>query len=419
MSSVAHSSGRLRVGYLVNQYPSVSHTFIRREIEALESLGLEVERVSIRATRPEALCDEQDRAEASRTTALLDGSAVHLALGSISCLLLAPRRFLRAAGEAWRLGWRSDRGLLRHFAYLAEACALKRHLARRGVAHLHAHFATNPAAVAVLCRVLGGPPFSFTAHGAACFEAAASHKLGRKVELASFVVAVSEDGRSRLMRWSAPACWSRIHVVRCGLEPESLGSERKPVPSDRRLVCVARLVPVKAHEVLLEAAAELDREGLEFELVLVGDGPLRGSLEARARRLGLEKRVVFRGALDGAAVREEISKARALVLSSFEEGLPTVILEAFALGRPVVATAVGGVAELVETGATGWRVPPGSSSAMARALREALEAPVEVLARMAGSGSSRVHDRHDTREEARKLARLFRETLHASGGLQS
>ena len=405
---------RPRVGYLVNQYPSVSHTFIRREIEALESLGLDVERVSIRAASRDTLRDERDRDESSRTVALLDESAVRLALIVLSSLISAPRGFLRAAMEAWRLGWHSDGGLLRHFAYLAEACVLKRHLAERGVCHLHAHFATNPAAVAALCALLGGPSFSFTAHGAACFEGAESHKLGRKVELARFVVAVSESGRSHLMRWSDPRCWPRIHVIRCGLGPEFFDWAGRPIASEPRLICVARLVPVKAHLVLLEAAAELEREGLEFELVLVGDGPLFGSLEAAVRRLRLEKRVVFRGALDGAAVRDLIAKARVLVLPSFEEGLPTVILEAFALGRPVVATAVGGVAELVENGATGWLVQPGSPSALARAMRTALLAPEEVLDRMGASASELVRSRHCARLEARKLARLFEESLGAS-----
>jgi glycosyltransferase involved in cell wall biosynthesis len=400
-------SGSLRVAYLVNQYPSVSHTFIRREIEALESIGIPVERMSIRRTDPNALRDERDRAEAARTDSVLAGGVPRLVGLCAAELLRSPARWWRALRIALALGWRSDRGLLRHLAYLAEACVIRRELRDRCATHLHAHFATNAATVALLCRVLGGPPFSFTAHGDACFGSAATGGLGRKVEAARFAVAVSEDGRAQLMRWSDPTLWSKIHVVRCGLGSDLLEGLSTPPPDTPRLVCVARLVAVKGHFVLLDAADHLARSGVDFELVLVGDGPFREQLAARIEELGLQARVHMLGSLDGPGVRSAIEAARALVLASFNEGVPTVVAEAFALGRPVVSTAVGGVSELVEPDVSGWLVRAGSADALAQALHKALAAPPDMLAKMASAGRAVVVERYDARKEAAKLARLF------------
>jgi hypothetical protein len=227
------SSGSLRVAYLVNQYPSVSHTFIRREIEALEAAGLQVERFSIRRTAPEQLRDERDRAEAARTDSLLEGDRLRLVAFCVAELLRAPARWWSALRATLSLGWRSDRGVLRPLAYLAEACVLRRELDERGVSHLHAHFVTNSTTVALLCRILGGPPFSFTAHGDACFGSASAAGLGRKVEAAEVAIAVSEDGRAQLMRWSDPTPGRRSTSCAAGWAPISWRLPPRPCRTRR------------------------------------------------------------------------------------------------------------------------------------------------------------------------------------------
>ncbi|HVS17810.1 MAG TPA: colanic acid biosynthesis glycosyltransferase WcaL, partial [Planctomycetota bacterium] len=156
----------MRLAYLTNQYPKTSHTFIRREIAGLEDAGIEVERISVRAV-DEPLVDERDRAELGRTHVLLARGALGLLPAVLATCAARPLSVLRALRSALAMGWKSPRGLARHLAYLAEACALVRWVSRRGVEHVHVHFATNPADVALLCRELGGPPFSFTAHGTA------------------------------------------------------------------------------------------------------------------------------------------------------------------------------------------------------------------------------------------------------------
>jgi len=172
-------------------------------------------------------------------------------------------------------------------------------------------------------------------------------------------------------------------------------------------VCVARLSPEKGLGVLLRAAALLAREGLEFELALLGDGAERAELEQLAHALELDDHVRFEGWQSGAEVHAHILRARALVLASFSEGLPVVIMEALALRRPVIATRVGGIDELVVPGECGWLVAPGAVRELAAAMREALTRPVAELEAMGRRGAQRVNAAHDASVQARKLAQLF------------
>lgn len=410
--------GRLfRVAYLVNQYPRNSHSFIRREIRAVEAQGVEVLRFSIRPLAEE-LSTEEDRQELKRTEILLSGGGLRLLGAALGAVVTRPAKLARALALAIRLGRRSDRGVLRHLAYLAEACLLLGRVRAAGVAHVHAHFGTNSATVALLCRVLGGPPFSFTVHGPEEFDRPESLGLGVKAHHAAFVVAVSSFGRAQLCRWTATEDWAKLRVVHCGVDGAFLRAPRTPVPAAPRLVCVARLGEQKGHPVLLEAAERLAAEEPAFELVLAGDGPLRAQIEARVRSAGLQGRVRVTGWASGDQVRDEILASRALVLPSFAEGLPVVLMEALALGRPVVTTAIAGIPELVQDGVTGWLVPAGSSEDLAVAMRAVLRAAPAELEAMGAAGAKRVAARHDADTEAGRLVLLFREAAGAPDGGQ-
>jgi glycosyltransferase involved in cell wall biosynthesis len=396
----------LKVAYLVNQYPRTSHSFIRREIFAIEREGIEVVRISVRPL-DEPLPNDVDQRELERTHILLAAGAARHALAVATTALLRPARFARSLVKAFQLGRRSERGLLRHFAYLAEACLLERILRSARVDHVHAHFGTNATAVALLCHELGGPTYSFTVHGSEEFDKPEFLGLDQKIHRASFAVAISSFGRAQLYRWADYHDWTKIHVVRCGVDEETLNAPASPVPTVPRLVCVARLVQLKGHIVLLQAAERLAAEGLDFQIVLVGDGPFRGPIEEAIRRAGLEHRIWLAGLMSGEQVRDAIQSSRALVLPSFSEGLPMVVIEALALRRPVITTAIAGIPELVKTGETGWLVPAGCVDALTEAMREALTSPPERLDEMGRAGATRVAKRHDARTEARHLIRLL------------
>jgi glycosyltransferase involved in cell wall biosynthesis len=400
----------MRVGYLVNQYPKNSHSFVRREIHALERQGVEVERFSVRAPR-ERLCDDADRAEQNSTRVVLRAGPLRLLSSFLAQLAWGPRRVLRASRLAWRMGRHSERGLLIHAIYLAEASLLFRWLKQHGCAHLHAHFGTNPATVAMLCRELGGPPFSFTVHGPEEFDKPGLIGLGAKIERASFVAAICSYGKSQLYRLCDRSHWNKIHVVHCGVDAGFLKQPPTPIPSAPRLVCVGRLCEQKGQLLLIDAAARLVAEGIHPEIVLVGDGEMRSDVDKKIAEHGLGGRVRITGWADERQVREELRNARALVLPSFAEGLPVVIMEALAMGRPVISTYVAGIPELVVNGECGWLVPAGDVDALAAAMKRALLCEPDELLRMGIAGRARVLAHFDVDGSASELRKLLHRAL--------
>jgi glycosyltransferase involved in cell wall biosynthesis len=168
---------------------------------------------------------------------------------------------------------------------------------------------------------------------------------------------------------------------------------------------------------LLEASEQLARAGLGFELVLVGDGPLRSAIEAQIRTRGLGEHITITGWLNGEQVREQIARSHAMVLPSFAEGLPAVIMEAMAFERPAISTYIAGIPELIEHGRNGWLVPAGSVETLVGAMRAAIEAPTSELERMGRAGREAVLRLHDTVAEVAKLEGLIRASVEGEGAL--
>jgi len=397
----------MRICYFVSEYPAVSHTFIRREIAELERNDLDILRVSLRRN-DRNLVDAADLSEKSRTRYILDGSITKLLSAFANALRRRPRALAKAGLAAGRMMRRSSRSPLFHLAYLAEALVLARWVTEQDVRHVHAHFGTNGAEVAMLCHLLTGVPYSFTVHGPDEFDRPEYLGLPEKVKHAAFVCVVSSFTGSQISRWIPPKEWPKIKLVRCGLDADFLTHRPSSIISRMQLVTVGRLSEQKGQLVLLGALAVLAREGVPFKMTIAGDGPLRPEIERSIRELGLEEHVELTGWLTNSQVRARLRGARALILPSFAEGLPVVLMEALALGRPVVTTYVAGIPELVTDKACGWLVPAGSIEHLAHAIKQCLNAPDALIGAMGAAGRKRVLEQHDIVKECRKLADLFR-----------
>ncbi len=404
----------LRISYIVNQYPKVSHTFIRREIMALERQGVEVQRIAINGWA-DHLADKDDIKERSKTHYVLKNGLPSLAYAILRILILSPVRFFGALKLALKMSRNADRSLPYHLAYLAEACAMLPVLQAAGSQHIHAHFATNSTEVAMLAHALGGPPYSFTVHGTGEFDKIESLGIAEKTLRAKFVIAICSNGRSQLYRQLAYALWPKVHVVHCGLEPSFYDIAAAPLPPAPRLVCVGRLCKEKGQMLLIEAAHQLAKQGVTFELVLAGDGEMRLVLEELVARYGLSERVRITGWISSDQVRAEILNSQALVLPSFSEGLPVVLMEAMSLRRPVLTTYVGGIPELVQPGRNGWLFPAGSIDELAKAMHECLTAPPDALKTMGDAAYARVLVDHSIDIEASKLLQLYTNSVSEGG----
>jgi colanic acid/amylovoran biosynthesis glycosyltransferase len=398
----------MKIAYLINQYPKPSHTFIRREIQALERRGVDILRISLRGWN-DVLADEQDKLERERTRYVLREGALGLLLAAIRVLGTRPVRFFRAIALATRLALNhSERPLAVHLIYVAEACQVLLWLRAAAVEHLHAHFGTNSAEVAMLTHVLGGPQWSMTVHGPAEFDRRPLLNLPEKIRRSAFAVAISSYGRSQLFRCVDHGYWSKIHVVHCGIDSSFYESTSAIESKGNRIICVGRLAEPKGQLLLIEAVRILRDRGVTFELVLAGDGEMRSDIEAMIARYELGEHVRLTGWISSAQIRDEILTSRGLVLASFAEGLPVVIMEAMALQRPVITTYVAGIPELVTPGEHGWLIPAGDIDALVNALSELLESPTNILQNMGQAAQARVICRHNIDVEAEKLRRLFK-----------
>ena len=396
----------LRVAYLVNLYPLVSHTFIRREILALEAQGVTVDRISIRGWN-DPIVDAEDTTERSKTRYVLKDGVGGLLKDTARTAFKHPKAFFTALKAAFAMSRNALRPLPYHLIWLAQACRIKTWMEETGATHIHAHFGTNPAEIARLVHLLGGQNYSFTIHGQNELDGAKRLHFDKKVGDSAFTVAVSGYCRSQIMRHVAHEDWGKMKVVHCGLDDSYFSDTVPAFPETLRFLSVARLSPEKGHLLLLEAFAKLLVDHPNAKLVLAGDGPMRDTIDAEIARLGLTQAVEITGWVDADRVKAELERATALVQPSFIEGLPVVIMEAMARGRPVISTYVSGIPELVLPGLTGWLVPAGDTTALGAAMTELAATGPDTLQDMGQRSIERVKARHAIKTEAGKLKALF------------
>ena len=395
----------MKIAYLTGEYPRATDTFIQREVVALRGLGLEVLTCSIRRTGPEHLVGDEQRDEAARSFYVLEKALnpVTMTRAKLSALR-HPGRFLRALALAWTTAPKGIKGRFYNLIYFGEALVLAHHMRRQGVQHLHNHIAKSSCTVAMLASELSGIPYSFSLHGPDIFFAPDHWRLDEKIARARFVACISEFCRSQAMFFSAPDHWGKLKIIHCGVDPDRYS----PCPrAGNRLLFVGRLAAVKGVPVLLDALAQARETRPDLSLTLVGDGPDRAALQVRVTALGLGDAVHFAGYKSQAEVADLLARHDALVLPSFAEGVPVVLMEAMAAKMPVIATAVGGVSELVHDGETGCLVAPGDEAALRGAILRLMGDSAHRL-RMGEAGRARVKADFTATTEAARLARLFR-----------
>lgn len=345
----------MKIGYLVSQYPATSHTFVRREIDSLRQLGVSIETFSVRQPSPEEIVADSDRAAFDSTFYILRVGATQFALAHSQSLFAHPIRYLRLLRLALHHRPPGARGLIWALFYFAEAILLAKELRRRHIQHLHNHFANAGATVGLLASTFLGLPWSLTLHGISETDYPAGLLLAEKISIAQFVACVSYFGRAQAMRIVSPRYWDKFIIVRCALDFQKL-PERVPPQTEvgrLRLVCVGRLSPEKGHVGLLTAFSRVLNRGINAELILVGSGPEKSSIEQKIDELGLRNNVSLTGMLNEDDTLAQIAQSDALVMASFMEGLPVVLMEAMALRVPVIAPRVAGIPELVQDGQNG------------------------------------------------------------------
>lgn len=433
----ANDSGpsALRVAYIMSRFPKLTETFVmneilamKREVEAVAIYPLMKERAEVVHEEAAALAGE------AHYTPFVSAAIVR---ANLRALWRQPRVYWRTLRDVVRETWGNRRFLLAELALFPKAVYLAARFQAQGIDHVHAHFATHPAAAAFIIHRFSGIPYSFTGHGSDLHRF--QEMLCLKVRAAAFVVAISEYNRRFIMAHCGDDVGQKIRVVHCGVDLQAFGRDRleskeqKPPSSHNGLaaasdlrtpsangtdpavvLCIGTLHEVKGQRYLLEALAQLKRDGLEMACHFVGDGPDREMLETLAAQLGLTEQVTFFGLRSRRQVMAHLQAAGMLVTPSVpssdgrREGIPVVLIEAMASGVPVIASRLSGIPELVRDGVTGLLAEPGDAADLATAIRQ-LHEDGALAQRLSAQARAYVEAEFDLQRNAATLAQLFAE----------
>lgn len=397
----------MRIVYIVSLFPCWSETFIVREIVQLIRRGVDVAIVSLKPAS-EALVQPDAAALLARVRYPRRGVA-----GALSALGESVRRPLLTLRELATIfgGFRTQpAALAKSLVVWWRTLGLLPLVRAIGPQHIHAHWATYPSTAAMLIAERLGVPFSFTAHAHDIFVN--DHLIADKLQRAAFAVTISEFNRRWLSGRYAYARPRRLEVIHCGLPID----EYRPAAAEREpglIVAVGRLDHIKGFRHLVDACSELRDRGVAFRCRIVGEGPLRAALEAQIAALGLVDQCTLEGALPQHDVRMLVQRAAVFVLPSVvtphgdRDGIPVALMEAMALGAPVVSTVVSSIPELVEDGMTGLLVAPGDAHALAERIDRLLRDQAGAAA-LTARARQRIECDFDVTKAADRLLRLFR-----------
>lgn len=357
----------MKIAYFTGEYPRATDTFIQREVMGLRDLGIEVETFAVRKPSTQHAVGAEQQAERERTHYLLPPNVVQLLWSHLVLLIGDPSHYIDVLKLAFQTSQPGVQGLLYQIFYFAEAGLLAQQLKSKGISHIHNHIANSSCTVAMLAAALGKVPFSFTMHGPHIFFEPRRWRLDEKIKRAKFVACIGYFCRSQGMIFAPIEHWSKMTIVRCGLDLDLF----QPVTHEgqgNRLLYVGRLAVEKGLPVVLDSLSQLVATQPDITLTVVGDGADRPYLEQLTQDMGLQDQVEFVGYQSQAAVRNYLKETDIFVLPSFAEGIPVVLMEAMAMGVPVVATQIAGISELVEPGKSGYLVAPGKPESLAAAI---------------------------------------------------
>lgn len=402
----------VRLAYLVSRYPAVSHTFVLREIRLLRERNFEINVASINGPdRADESLTPQELEEKSRTYYVKRQAAKDIIPAHFKSLFRDPIQYLKGLGLALSLGGADLKQVLYGVFYFSEALLLGEWMAKKGIRHVHIHFANPAAFVGLLASKVFGTTYSLTVHGPAEFYDAIKGNLAEKIARAAFVLCISDFAKSQLMKVSRWEDWQKIEVVPLGVELDKYSPPNfREKPETFEMLCVGRLVPAKGQKVLVDILEKLLSKKRKVKLRLVGDGPDRKALENEVKKKGIESAVSFEGSVDQDRIISFFQKADIFILPSFDEGVPVALMEAMAMKIPCVSTNVAGIPELIENNTNGILVPPSNLGALVNAV-ESLMDNGGLRRRIGEAGRKKIEEKYDLRKNILKNEAIFHDKI--------
>jgi colanic acid/amylovoran biosynthesis glycosyltransferase len=399
----------MRLAYLLSQYPTITHTYLLREVRALRSLGLEIHVISVRrADRPPEELSPEELIEWRQTFTVLGEGFGAVLLAHAETILHHPMGYMAGMWEAIRLSGSHLRKLISNVVYFGESVVAGHHMVKLGLRHLHSHYSST---LGMLIARTFPLTFSATIHGSAEFNDVIGFHMAEKLAAAQFVCVISSYGRSQVMKATDPECWSKIELAPLGVDCNLFFARpHRAHPEPFEIISVGSLEPAKGVPILIAAIHRLVRQGRSVRLRLVGDGSLKHQLERNIAAFGLQNHVRLEGSCSNERVKEIYKETDLFALASFSEGIPVVLMEAMAMEIPCVATWITGIPELIRHGIDGWLVPPGDEEQLADVIARLMD-DAELRKRLGESARVRVQEKFELSKNVSKLADIYRRRL--------
>jgi glycosyltransferase involved in cell wall biosynthesis len=399
------------IAYLAPEIPSLSATFVYNEILALESKGVKIVPISVHY--PVIISQEAAVQRFLKDAVFLYcQKPVSVLRDNLAIFLQRPDRYLKtlltAIGDILRAGLTKTSSFKLLYQFW-QASTVAQAISHHSCQHLHIHFAHVPTQIGMYAAALSGVPFTFTAHANDLFERGLL--LKEKVQRSKAAITISQYNCDFLVAQGADS--KKLKIVRCGVETDKYEFTHRQQNSRIPILgSLGRLVEKKGMDTLLLALSKLHQQGIDFQLEICGDGPLRNSLQALIQQLGLESKTKFRGAIAHNEVFAWLKSLDAFVLAckqdsnGDQDGIPVVLMEAMAVGTPVITTQISGIPELVENEISGFLAQPGDPESLATAIQKAINGSYS-LAKMTETARQQVTQEFDSHLNVNRLLSIF------------
>lgn len=411
----------MQLAYIIGTYPTITTTFIDREVRILQQIGASLQLVSIR--RSTSTLSAEQRELYQNTIYLLPVHWLNFILGNFYFVLQRPSVYFKTLVYLLNRPHPSFGDRLKTLLHFAEGVYAAHLLHSQPPDHLHAHFIDRAATVALVAGRLLDIPYSVTAHANDIYVK--KILLCEKITEASFVVTVSEFNKSHLLDTCPGLNPDKIHVLHPWIDVSHFQPPPpRPVSKTLHILSVGRLVEKKGHRYLIEACRLLQTMGIDFECRIIGSGPLKADLETEIKNYDLEKSVHLLGAQPQSKVLANLRWCDVFVLACViakdgdRDGMPVVLAEAMAMATPVVSCNIVGIAELVRPRA-GLLVPPRNAKALAEALQSIYALSQSERAEIGRYGRSIIDAEFNLHKGTRHLMTLFQQSVNVNTNLES
>lgn len=405
----------IKVAYVMSRFPKLTETFILYEILAMKRKDIQVEVYPLLREHEERMHPEA--AQLVEEAHFQPFISLPIVWANLHFLWKKPLIYLKTLWDLLRANWGSFNFFTGVIGIFPKTVLFAYQMRADEVQHIHAHFASHPAAAGFIIHRLVGIPYSFTAHGSDLHRD--RHMLREKVAEAAFVAAISEYNKELIVSECRGKYREKVKVVHCGVDTHVFRARSHRTPYEKGenpflILCIGTLHEVKGQAYLIEACRQLQERGFDFTCHFVGDGADKNSLTERVEQARLSDKVKFHGHLTRGEIANLLLDADVLTTPSVptrdgrREGIPVVLMEAMGSGVPVIASHLSGIPELVNDQLTGLLVPPRDATSLADALECFIQDP-ELRQRLGRAGREKVVDEFDLDKNAARLARYFLE----------